>query len=266
MKKNRHNLLSIGELAKLTGANIKSLRYYEKIGVLLPALVDPDSGYRYYTHSQTNMVYAIKFYVEMDIPLSELKHLIDSEFHTIDFKEQICYGIEVAKQRIQNTQKQIEQARYLLREIDRSDQIYHAAEPVPGEFPQKNIWTISFLGELTEVRYYKVLRLIYADVQNAGLNLGLENGVIWLGCGANRKCFVFTDVQTEDKQNDSSERIMHIPAQSYMSVKSQFTDIGSFRTGADRFSFDDSEIVILKELFTSSFDYRKPSFELRWSV
>ena len=43
----RFDLISIGDLSKLTGVNIKSLRYYEKIGVLLPAYVDPDSRYRY---------------------------------------------------------------------------------------------------------------------------------------------------------------------------------------------------------------------------
>ncbi len=45
----RMRLFSIGKLAKLTGVHIQSLRYYETIGILRPAMIDPDSGYRYYT-------------------------------------------------------------------------------------------------------------------------------------------------------------------------------------------------------------------------
>ncbi|MDY4307523.1 MULTISPECIES: MerR family DNA-binding transcriptional regulator [Enterococcus] len=52
----RSELLSIGELAKITGVNIKSLRYYEQVGVLLPVYINPDSGYRYYSLAQVSAV------------------------------------------------------------------------------------------------------------------------------------------------------------------------------------------------------------------
>ena len=44
----KNELLSIGEAAKLKQVSVKSLRYYETIGILKPAYVDPSSGYRYY--------------------------------------------------------------------------------------------------------------------------------------------------------------------------------------------------------------------------
>lgn len=48
----KQNLLTIGNLSKQTGVHIKSLRYYEQLGILRPAHTDPDTGYRYYTLSQ----------------------------------------------------------------------------------------------------------------------------------------------------------------------------------------------------------------------
>lgn len=45
----KQNLLTIGNLSKQTGVHIKSLRYYEQLGILRPAHTDPDTGYRYYT-------------------------------------------------------------------------------------------------------------------------------------------------------------------------------------------------------------------------
>jgi len=40
--------LSIGAFSRLTHLSVKTLRYYHEVGLLEPAVVDPDSGYRYY--------------------------------------------------------------------------------------------------------------------------------------------------------------------------------------------------------------------------
>ena len=58
----KQNLLTIGNLSKQTGVHVKSLRYYEQLGILLPAYTDPDTGYRYYTLSQIPVVDAIREY------------------------------------------------------------------------------------------------------------------------------------------------------------------------------------------------------------
>ena len=44
--------LSIGKVAKLKNVSIKSLRYYDEIGIFKPALTDHTTGYRYYKESQ----------------------------------------------------------------------------------------------------------------------------------------------------------------------------------------------------------------------
>ena len=40
--------LSIGAVSKRKGVSIKSLRYYDRIGVLRPAYINKDTNYRYY--------------------------------------------------------------------------------------------------------------------------------------------------------------------------------------------------------------------------
>lgn len=71
MYMDKKNLLSIGELSKITRVHIKSLRYYDSLGILTPAFVDPDSGYRYYSFEQKALVDAIQFCVELGIPLKQ---------------------------------------------------------------------------------------------------------------------------------------------------------------------------------------------------
>jgi len=70
MKKST-NYLSIGEFGRLRNVDSKSLRYYEQVGALIPAYVDPDTQYRYYTVGQLVDLDTILLCLEMGIPLKE---------------------------------------------------------------------------------------------------------------------------------------------------------------------------------------------------
>lgn len=52
MDQTNREYLTIGEIGKLTDINPKSIRYYERIGILEPARIDPETGYRYYRPEQ----------------------------------------------------------------------------------------------------------------------------------------------------------------------------------------------------------------------
>ena len=75
----KSELLSIGEMAKLTGAGIQALRYYERKNILKPAYTDPASGYRYYSYEQIYFVQLIVNCVNLDIPLNELIGILDTD-------------------------------------------------------------------------------------------------------------------------------------------------------------------------------------------
>jgi DNA-binding transcriptional MerR regulator len=45
-------VIPIGRFAQLTGLTVRALRHYESQGLLLPARVDRESGYRYYREEQ----------------------------------------------------------------------------------------------------------------------------------------------------------------------------------------------------------------------
>jgi DNA-binding transcriptional MerR regulator len=68
----KKNLFSIGEMSKLHDVPIKTLRYYDEIGVLTPAYVNPNNGYRYYSLSQFEILSTIKYLRFLGIPLTEI--------------------------------------------------------------------------------------------------------------------------------------------------------------------------------------------------
>lgn len=75
MKKN--NLLTIGQLSKLSDTHSKAIRYYEKIGIFPASYVDPDNGYRYYSNSHVIYLQLIKLCVTYDISLKSFNSYWD---------------------------------------------------------------------------------------------------------------------------------------------------------------------------------------------
>ena len=65
--------LSIGTVAKRKGVSIKSLRYYDQIGVLRPAFINKKTNYRYYTEDQLYLLDAISLCIELGIPLRDFE-------------------------------------------------------------------------------------------------------------------------------------------------------------------------------------------------
>jgi DNA-binding transcriptional MerR regulator len=69
--------LTIGEFAQVTHLSIRTLRRYHERGLLEPAIVDPDSGYRYYTSEQIPAAQVIHRLRELDMPLREVREVLD---------------------------------------------------------------------------------------------------------------------------------------------------------------------------------------------
>lgn len=68
-------MLKIGEFAEIAGISINMLRNYDKMGVLVPEVVDKRSGYRYYSESQVAQAHRIKLYKELGFGLKEIPRL-----------------------------------------------------------------------------------------------------------------------------------------------------------------------------------------------
>lgn len=67
---------TIGELADRTGVTAKTIRYYEKIDLLLPA-ERGDNNYRYYTDEQVYQLRFIRRAQRLGLTLNEIKDLMD---------------------------------------------------------------------------------------------------------------------------------------------------------------------------------------------
>jgi len=67
------NLVAIGRFAQLSGLTAKALRLYDKRGLLEPAVVDFQTGFRYYRLAQVPIGTRIRLLRSFDMPLEEIR-------------------------------------------------------------------------------------------------------------------------------------------------------------------------------------------------
>lgn len=67
------NRFSIGEMSKLHRTTIKTLRYYDEIGLLKPIQIDKNNGYRYYSTEQFEQLNTIHYLKDLGFSLQEIK-------------------------------------------------------------------------------------------------------------------------------------------------------------------------------------------------
>lgn len=67
---------SIGEVASLCNLPVKTLRYYDEIGLLTPQIRKEETNYRYYTKEQTLTLFIIRKLKLLGFPLKEIRHIV----------------------------------------------------------------------------------------------------------------------------------------------------------------------------------------------
>ena len=90
--------MSIGKISKLKNVSIKSLRYYDQIGILKPAFVNTETNYRYYTKDQLYLLDAITVCIKLGIPLKDLNNYVENG--SINLQKLLYDGKILAEQKI----------------------------------------------------------------------------------------------------------------------------------------------------------------------
>jgi len=70
--------MQIKQLAELCGVSVRTLHYYDEIGLLKPSCVDEYTGYRYYDDASVLRMQEILFYRELDFSLKSISEILSS--------------------------------------------------------------------------------------------------------------------------------------------------------------------------------------------
>ncbi len=260
-------LLSIGTLSKLTGVHIKSLRYYDKIGILPPAYVDPDTKYRYYSFSQLHVVDAIQLCVDLDIPLKQFPEFAGSENREIYFGKLLARGTELANAKIQSIQDRLNFLHQVQEELLRTQRIQRGEGERVFLLPEKNCLVRPYSGAQNTVEYYRALNQLFEQLEQEELKPGYDCGLLMISKRGQTSRYIFLDVDTGKESREDLPGWMKLPASRYVFAQSSKSDImKALQLFLDLFAPDRDTIVMEVEAISAVNDTSAPLFELRCSV
>lgn len=111
-------MLTIGEVAHRTGVSRRMLRHWETGGLLEPAAVDPDTGYRRYTPAQAGRVHAIAAMRSLGFGLEAIGALLDPDLTTPRLLEVLREHEHELAERIETDSASLGEIRRRLRSIE----------------------------------------------------------------------------------------------------------------------------------------------------
>ena len=92
-------MLRIGEFSKTCQVSVKTLRHYDKIGLLKPQKVDAFTGYRYYDRGQIDQMLYIQRLKRYGFSLEEIRSLLSCED-----KEMLCAKLRNQRDKLKREQ------------------------------------------------------------------------------------------------------------------------------------------------------------------
>jgi effector-binding domain-containing protein len=110
-------MLKIGDFSKLVRVSVKTLRYYDEVGLFKPAQADPVSGYRYYSVVQLRQLHRILALRDLGFSLDQITHLLDGEPSAEELRGMLRLRRAEQQQRVLKEQECLERVEALLQLI-----------------------------------------------------------------------------------------------------------------------------------------------------
>ena len=88
-------MYKIGDFSKVTNTPIKTLRYYDEIGLLKPSYIDYFTGYRYYEKNQINIIREIRALKDINLSLKEIKQYLETRDMNIILKKEKEFKMKI---------------------------------------------------------------------------------------------------------------------------------------------------------------------------
>ncbi|MBO6015152.1 MAG: MerR family transcriptional regulator [Lachnospiraceae bacterium] len=179
--------LSIGKVSKLKNVSIKSLRYYDELGIYRPAYINPKTNYRYYTRQQLPLLDAISLCIEIGIPLKDFDRYKD-ERGNVDLHRLLCDGKNLAEEKIKAMGRRLETLSQTIEELE--NQKDQPVFPVK-KLPVRHVLTIPFDEDTSASHYAHRLLSLFVQAQKLGLKASYPSGFLYEQKGGNINRYVF---------------------------------------------------------------------------
>ena len=190
----KHELFQIGDVAKLFHISVGSLRHYEKLRLVKPEYIDPETGYRYYSTRQFECLNTIRYLRALDMPLPQIAEFLKNR-NLAAIQEMLCQQKEAVirkQQELRDIERKIDNRLHQLRDALSAEKEHIHLKQVP---PRRIAWlrkdfsigsyqdpdfeaSILRLGQGQKIRLYSWVKSALAFLRVNFLQ-GILNGIIW---------------------------------------------------------------------------------------
>lgn len=174
-------------MARLNHTTLATLRHYEKVGILSPVYVNPETGYRYYDVQQCLVFHMIQHHKALNMSLKEIKEILRRNDY--DFLEQIY------KKKLDEVNQALAEFEFRKEELERMMKgADHFCHRPPNGFIQMGFITAEYVYEKKAVRNY-VLEDIGSVIYDAS---SIEGQLIKSGFTEEYLNFPFVTLSLDD--------------------------------------------------------------------
>jgi len=116
-------MLKIGDFSRLSRTTVKTLRYYDDLGLLRPVYIDAYTGYRYYALEQLPRLNRILAYKDLGFSLEQIQQLLDEGLPPEQVRSMLRSKQAEIQTRVQEEQERLERVEARLRQIEQEDKM-----------------------------------------------------------------------------------------------------------------------------------------------
>lgn len=114
-------MFKIGEFSKLSQVTVKTLRYYDRIGLLKPAEVDRFTSYRYYSASQLPRLNRILALKDLGLSLEQIGDLLEGDLTPDQIRGMLRLKQVEIQQQVQEEQARLARVEWRLKRIEQEE-------------------------------------------------------------------------------------------------------------------------------------------------
>lgn len=130
-------MFKIGDFSRISRVPAKTLRYYDEIGLLKPAHVDPENGYRYYALDQLTRLHTILALKDLDFSLEQIARMLDDDLSVEQIRGMLKMKQAEIERRVVAEQGRLGRVEARLKQIE--ENIMPQYEPVIKELAAQRI-------------------------------------------------------------------------------------------------------------------------------
>ncbi len=194
--------LAIGKTAKLMNVSIKALRFYDRIGLLKPGYIDPETKYRYYCFDQLMSINLIKAARNLDISPKALVPYF-AERNTDKIIEMMRSHKDMLSDKMKQLRKTLDQIETLETLLKASAYTDKNGDIYTRDLPDRYVITHTLHAEQSEEDILKNYFQLNASMNQLELTYLYEDGIIYsFDKNTLRPDCIYASVLKEDSLTD----------------------------------------------------------------